>query len=67
MERYIGIDAHKESCTMAVMGPTGRRLQELRLETNAKAVKDAVKSVVGQRSSVLGFTSSASRWRNVWS
>jgi len=49
MDRYIGIDAHKESCTMAVMGPTGRRLQELQLETNAKAVKAALKSVAGER------------------
>jgi len=49
MERYIGIDAHKESCTMAVMGPTGRRLQELKLETNAKVLKEALKSIAGQR------------------
>jgi transposase len=49
MERYIGIDAHKESCTMAVMGPTGRRLKELQLETNANAVKTALKSVAGER------------------
>ena len=49
MERYIGIDAHKESCTMAVMGPTGRRLEELQVETNANAVKTALKSVAGER------------------
>ena len=49
MDRYIGIDAHKESCTMAVMGPTGRRLQELKVETSAKALKEALKSIAGQR------------------
>ena len=49
MERYIGIDAHKESCTVAVMGPTGRRLKELRVETNARALKEALKSVSGER------------------
>ena len=49
MDRYIGIDAHKESCTLAVMGPTGRRIQEQRLETNAKAMKEALKALSGQR------------------
>ncbi len=49
MERYIGIDADKESCTMAVMGPTGRRLKEVQLETNANALKAALKSVAGER------------------
>ena len=49
MERYIGIDAHKESCTLAVMGPSGRRLKELQVETSAKAVKDALKSIGGER------------------
>jgi transposase len=49
MDRYIGIDAHKESCTMAVMGPTGRRIQELHLETNAKALKEALKALGSQR------------------
>ena len=49
MDRYIGIDAHKESCTAAVMGSTGQRLRELRVETNAKAIKNALRSVAGQR------------------
>jgi hypothetical protein len=49
MERYIGIDAHKESSTVAIMGPTGRRLQELLVETNANAIKTALKGVAGQR------------------
>ena len=25
--RYIGIDLHTSSCTLAVLGPTGRRLR----------------------------------------
>lgn len=49
MERYIGIDAHKQSCTITVMGATGRRLKELQVETNAKAVKEALRSISGAR------------------
>jgi hypothetical protein len=26
MDRYVGLDAHAETCTVAVMGPTGKRL-----------------------------------------
>ena len=27
MDRYIGLDAHASSCTVAVLGPSGRKLQ----------------------------------------
>jgi hypothetical protein len=33
MDRYIGIDVHKESCTVVVLGPTGKRLREAQVET----------------------------------
>jgi len=49
MARYVGIDAHKESCTLAVMGPSGRRLKELRIETSAIAIKTALKSIDDER------------------
>ena len=26
MERYIGLDAHASSCTLGVVGPSGKRL-----------------------------------------
>ncbi len=38
MDRYIGLDAHTSSCTVAVLGPSGRKLQCQVLETNAKAL-----------------------------
>lgn len=38
MDRYIGLDAHSSSCTAAVVGPTGRRLQTQVLATNAHAL-----------------------------
>ncbi len=49
MERYIGIDVHLESCTFAVMGQSGRRLQERVVPTDAKAVRQFVTAVGGQR------------------
>jgi transposase len=49
MHRYIGLDVHTQSCTAAVLGPSGRRLREQRLETNGKALRDFVCSVTGQR------------------
>ena len=26
MERYIGLDAHASSCTLGIVGPSGKRL-----------------------------------------
>lgn len=45
MSRYIGLDAHSESCTIAVMGPSGRRLRHDRLETSALLLKSFIKRV----------------------
>jgi len=53
MERYIGIDAHLKSCTLAVMGSSGRRLQELVVETNGQALRTSVKALAGQKSICL--------------
>jgi transposase len=49
MRRYIGIDVHTESCTFAVMGPTGKRLRQATVETNGKVLSDFVRSIVGQK------------------
>ena len=38
MERYIGLDAHASSCTLAVVGPSGKRLGSHVVETNARAL-----------------------------
>ena len=29
MERYVGVDAHAQGCTLGVMSASGRRLREL--------------------------------------
>lgn len=47
--RFIGIDAHQQSCTLAVMGPSGRRCKQLVVETSAKALKEAVKGISGEK------------------
>ena len=49
MDRYIGIDAHTQSCTLAVMGPSGKRLKEVRLETNGKVITEFTRSLAGHK------------------
>lgn len=45
MDRYIGLDAHASSCTVAVIGPSGRRLQSRVLETNARVLISFIKTI----------------------
>jgi len=45
MERYLGLDVHATSCTLAVMGPTGKRLSWEVVETNGEALVEAVKKI----------------------
>ncbi|MFC1573477.1 transposase [Candidatus Eisenbacteria bacterium] len=45
MDRYIGLDAHASSCTAAVVGPSGRRLQSQVLETNAGVLISFLKTI----------------------
>ena len=49
MDRYIGLDAHSQTCTFAVMGPSGKRLREQVLETNGKVLVDFIKAIAGCR------------------
>ncbi len=49
MDRYIGLDVHAASCTLAVVGPSGRRLKSVVVETSGSALVDALRSVPGQR------------------
>ncbi len=42
MDRYVGLDAHAETCTQAVMGPSGRRLTSRVVETNGRALVEAI-------------------------
>jgi len=49
MNRYIGLDAHSESCTIAVMGETGRRLRKQVLDTRADVLIDFFKGIAGHK------------------
>jgi transposase len=45
MDRYIGLDAHASSCTVAVVGPSGRRLASHVVETSARALVAIVDAI----------------------
>lgn len=47
--RYIGIDAHQASCTIAAVGPSGRRTKLLVVELDAGQIKAALKEISGER------------------
>lgn len=49
MDRYIGLDAHASSCTLGVVGPSGKRLGSQVVETNGRALIEAVRAVPGRR------------------
>ena len=41
MERYIGMDVHAASCTLAVISEKGRKLRDFPVETNGQALVEA--------------------------
>lgn len=49
MDRYIGIDAHSESCTVVVMGPSGNRLRQQVVDTQAAVLIDFLKGIAGNK------------------
>lgn len=49
MERYIELDAHGDSCTFGVIGPSGRRLRQDVVETNGAALVQYVRSIPGSK------------------
>jgi hypothetical protein len=44
MERFIG-----QSCTVCVMGPSGKRLGHHVVESNGKALVERIRSIAGER------------------
>jgi transposase len=45
MSRYIGLDVHQASCTMVILGPSGKKLGRHVVETNAKLLVDLLKGI----------------------
>ena len=48
MKRFVGLDGHSETCTLAVMSPTGKRLTSRVVETNGRALVEAIRSIPGE-------------------
>ena len=53
MDRFIGLDVHMNSCTVAVVSAAGKRLRDFPVETHGEALVDAVRSIAGKRHLVL--------------
>ena len=49
MERYIGLDAYASSCTLGVVGPSGKRLGSHVVETNARALIEVLRGIPKSR------------------
>jgi transposase len=49
MDRYIGIDVHSQTCTVAVMSGAGKHLREFVVETNGRTLMDAIKGIAGDK------------------
>ena len=49
MDRYIGLDAHASSCTVAVVGPSGKKLHSQVLETNGRTLIDFIRTIPPDR------------------
>jgi transposase len=47
MERYIGLDVHAQSCTLAVMTGAGKRIRQEVVETNGAALRQAIAAIPG--------------------
>ena len=49
MERYIGMDVHAASCTVAVVSEKGRKLRDFPVETNGQSLIEAVRMIPGHK------------------
>ena len=49
MQRYIGMDVHAASCTLAVISEQGRKLKDFPVETNGQALVEAVRMIPGHK------------------
>jgi hypothetical protein len=49
MERYIGLDDHSTSCTLAVLSPNGKRLASQVVETNGRALVNFIQAIPQDR------------------
>jgi len=45
MDRYIGLDVHASSCTLAIVGPSGRKIGSQVVETSGRALTKALRAI----------------------
>jgi hypothetical protein len=48
MERYLGVDVHRESCTISVVSEVGKEVQRQVVETNGRALVSFVRQLAGR-------------------
>lgn len=48
MRRYVGLDAHSQTCTFGVMSPSGKRLTSKVVETSEDALLEALGGIPGE-------------------
>jgi len=53
MERYIGLDVHAASCTLAIVSGTGRKLRDFPVETSGQALIEAISAIPGHRHLIM--------------
>ncbi len=53
MRRYIGMDVHAASCTLAVISEKGRKLRDFPVETNGQALVEAIRMIPGHKHLVM--------------
>ena len=53
MERYIGMDVHAASCTLAVISEKGRKFRDFPVETNGQALVEAIRMIPGHKHLVM--------------
>ena len=53
MERYIGMDVHAGSCTLAVISEKGRKLKDFPVETHGQALVEALRMIPGHQHLVM--------------
>jgi hypothetical protein len=49
MERYLGLDVHAASSTLAVVSPGGKRLEQSLVETNGQVLVEEIRRIPGRK------------------
>ncbi len=49
MDRYIGMDVHAASCTLAIISEKGRKLRDFVVETNGQSLVEAIRMIPGHK------------------